>query len=134
MKDEAMNKSEVLDHFREIFWDAFHRPDLKTDRYYQLWHRLEHISDLLAGPMFSVFEKGEYDYVFQDKNRFPNMHSADDFMDWCMEKINHYQEALIAEVPTNEPERKDQQLLSYQTEVMMQLAEMAYFLKTSENL
>ena len=68
-----------LDRFRELFWDAFHRPKLKSDKYHTIWHNIEGLNGMLAGPLFSIFENGECNYIFTDKKRFPDVTDADDF-------------------------------------------------------
>ena len=117
---------EVHEKFKEIFWDAFHRPDLKSEKFEAVLARLQPLHDLLAGPLFSIYENARCDYIFQDKDRFPHIHHADDFLNWCIEIINQYKDGITSETTETEPEKKDKQLLLYQTDMMMELSDLGY--------
>lgn len=65
--------------YRSLFWDGFHRPKLKTTRIQEVWEQLEKLNDVLSGPLFAVYEKGECSYVLKDNQRFPKIQSLDDF-------------------------------------------------------
>jgi hypothetical protein len=110
--------------FKEIFWDAFHRPDLKSEKFEMIRVKLQPLQDLLAGPLFSIY--AQCDYVFQDQDRFPQVKHPDDFLNWCIDIINQYKDAIIPETPETELEKKDKQILLYQTDMMMELADIAY--------
>jgi len=47
-----------LDDFRLNFSHAFSLPELKSTLYDDLFGELEITSDYLAGPMFSIFKRG----------------------------------------------------------------------------
>jgi hypothetical protein len=116
----------VHDNFREIFWDAFHRPDLKSEKFKNLLLELQPMNDLLAGPLFSIYENAQCDYMLSDKERFPGIKDPDDFLNWCIDIINKYKELISSNIPDTEIEKKDQQILLYQTDMMMELADLAY--------
>jgi len=115
-----------LDKFRELFWDAFHRPKLKSEKYHAVWHELEGANGMLAGPLFSVYENGDCNYVFTDKKRFPTMHDADDLLNWLMGFIEEYRSNVLTVKPESDDESDDLQLLLYQTDIKMELADLAY--------
>ncbi|HSZ71029.1 MAG TPA: hypothetical protein VK750_00025, partial [Cytophagaceae bacterium] len=88
-----------VDRFREIFWNAFHRPKLISTRIYTVWENLEPINDLLSGPLYAIYEKGNCDYVFQKKDTFEGISTADDLMDWFQDLLRQYAEGLQAATP-----------------------------------
>lgn len=115
-----------LKKFRELFWDAFHRPKLESQAFLDVWNHLEPINDLIAGPLYSIFSNGNCNYIFEDKERFPQIQDKDDFLDYCTEHIKTYSERISGTEALNEEERKDKQLLLYQTDLKMELAHLAY--------
>ncbi|MFL5730005.1 MAG: hypothetical protein ACJ75J_11010 [Cytophagaceae bacterium] len=118
--------------FKEIFWDGFHRPDLKSEKFEQIYEeRLQGLSDVLAGPLFSIYESGQCDYVFKDKDRFPRISHADDFLSWCTELITSYKDLIEAEAAETDQEKADKQVLLYQTDMMMELADLGHGLITA---
>ena len=117
---------EELNRFRELFWDAFHRPKLKSEKYHAIWHNLEGINGMLAGPLFSVFENGDCNYIFTDKKRFPSISDPDDMLNWLMQFIEEYRASVIATEPESDDESDDLQVLLYQTDIKMELADLTY--------
>jgi hypothetical protein len=116
-----------VDRFREIFWNAFHRPKLISTRIYTVWENLEPINDLLSGPLYAIYEKGNCDYVFQKKDTFEGISTADDLMDWFQDLLRQYAEGLQAATPpASEEETQDLQVLDYQLDIKAELCEMAY--------
>jgi hypothetical protein len=116
----------AYDKFREIFWDAFHRPDLKSEKFESVRESLQELNDLLAGPLFSIYENGQCDYIFKDKQRFPKMKHSDDFLNWYIDLINKYKNEISSHAAETEVEKKDLQILLYQTDMMMELADLGY--------
>jgi hypothetical protein len=114
------------DKFKEIFWDAFHRPDLKSDKFEKILAELQPLNDLLAGPLFSIYESAQCDYFFTDKTRFPDVNHKDDFLNWCIDIINQHKDLITSARAETEPEKKDKQILLYQTDMMMELADLGY--------
>ncbi|HXA00960.1 MAG TPA: hypothetical protein VNW99_03170 [Cytophagaceae bacterium] len=114
------------DKFREIFWDAFHRPDLKSEKFENTLIELQPLNDLLAGPLFSIYENGQCDYMFKDKVRFPQVKHEDDFLNWYIDVINQYKDLISSKTADTDIEEKDKQILLYQTDMMMELAGLAY--------
>ena len=117
---------DALKTFKEIFWDAFHRPALKTAPFVEIWQTLEPLNDLLAGPLYAIYDHGDCNYVFQDEHRFPGLHDADDFLNWCVELVERYRTGIDARVPETEEEENDKELLLFQTDRKMELADLAY--------
>lgn len=117
---------EALQRFKEIFWDSFHRPKLHTEPFIQKWKALEPINDVLAGPLYAIYTKGECEYVFNDSLRFPGVYHADDFLSWCIDLIEKYRAAIEELTPQNEEEKEDKRLLLYQTDIKMELADLAF--------
>jgi hypothetical protein len=117
--------------FKNIFWDAFHRPDLKTEKFNTIYLGLEAINNILAGPFFSIYEKGECNYVFSDKIRFPSIKDEDDFLTWCSALIEEYRKGILEGNVENDEDSKDKQILLYQTDIKMELADLAYQIQKS---
>ncbi|MBX9851753.1 MAG: hypothetical protein K2X86_08350 [Cytophagaceae bacterium] len=63
-----------LKRFKEIFWDAFHKPKLETEKFLEVWEGLEPVNDMLAGPFYCICSNDQCDYVFKDKARFPSIY------------------------------------------------------------
>ncbi len=121
-----MNTSADLEEYRKLFWDAFHRPALKVDRYAELWKSLDLINDVLAGPFFSMYENGHIQYIFEDKDRFPNINSVEDFNVWATYLINVYHDEVESlDKPTTKDEEYDLHVLRFQTETKKKLLALA---------
>ena len=113
--------------FKEIFWNAFHRPKLESNRILAVWKSLEPVNDILAGPLFSIYEKGHCDYIFTNQDTFQSILNADDLMDFFQELLKKYAEGLEAATPPiDELETKDLQTLDFQLDLKAELCEIAY--------
>jgi len=121
-----------LNRFREIFWDAFHVPDLSSEKFKKKWEELEKLNELIAGPLFSIFEKGEADYVFTEKGRFQYIHNQEDLFDWLTEAIKEYAEKAAALKAETEEEQLDLKILMYQSDIKMELADLGYEILTKK--
>ncbi len=117
---------EALERYKEVFWDGFHRPKLLSDKFSAIWKNLEPVNEQLSGPLFAVYEKGHCDYFFLDKNRFPWMNIPEDFMQWCTDRIEKYKETVELELSTNNEEAHDKEVLLFQVDIKMELADIAY--------
>jgi len=115
-----------LNRFRELFWDAFHRPKLKSEKYQTIWHNLEGINGMLAGPLFSIFENGDCNYIFTDNKRFAEVGDVDDLLNWLTNYIEEYRNTVLSTQPESDDESDDLQVLLYQTDIKMELADLAY--------
>lgn len=117
-----------LERFKELFWDAFHRPQLVSSRIFETWESLETTNDLLSGPLFSIYENGNCDYIFAKQDEpFQSITSPDDLMDWFQDLLKQYAEGLhSATPPVSEEETRDLQLLDYQLDSKAELCEIAY--------
>ncbi len=116
-----------LTRFKELFWDAFHRPQLGSIRIQEVWLSLETINDILAGPLFSIYENGNCDYIFHNQEVFKSIINADDLMDFFQEALKKYAEGLEkATPPLSDTELKDLQTLDYQLDLKAELCEIAY--------
>ena len=111
----------IQDHFRELFWDAFHRPKFLSERYRVRWEDLESLNDLLAGPFFSIYENGNCDYVFTDKKRFSFINSPEDFIAWLHKLCFQYRAAVEELVPADAAEEHDFNMLRYQCDMKDEL-------------
>jgi hypothetical protein len=121
-----MHMDEILERYKEIFWDGFHRPKLITDKFTSIWLSLEPVNEQLSGPLFAVFENGHCDYFFQDKNRFPWMNLPEDFMQWCTDRIEKYREVVENTEAIGTEEDHDKEILLFQVDIKMELADLAY--------
>lgn len=119
----------LLLKFREKFWDAFHRPALKTNKYLELWESLEEMNSWLAGPLFAVYENGNCDFIFENKDRFGGISTLQDFIDWTNNIIVHYSDSINNSIPAKDLEISDKNLLLYQIEIKRELIDL--FQKTS---
>lgn len=124
-----MENSEVqnlLKVFRSKFWDAFHRPNLKTEKYLALWQSLENINEWLVGPLFSIYEHGNCNYFFQDNTRFEGINTSQDFLEWANELVKDYKEAVLALQTEGVSEQDDAHILHYQIDMKSELIQCAY--------
>jgi len=118
--------STELEEYRKIFWDAFHRPKLSSEKYVDLWQKLDLINDVLSGPFFSIYENGNIQYIFEDKTRFPNINSIADFNTWASYLIHSYHDEVESlDKPIDKTEEFDLQVLRFQTETKNRLLELA---------
>ena len=125
---------QALERYKEIFWDGFHRPKLFSEKFTSIWLSLEPVNDHLSGPLFAVYEKGHCDYFFQDKNRFPWMNLPEDFMQWCNDRIEKYKEVVENTEATNKEEDHDKEILLFQVDIKMELADLAYEIQSKRLL
>lgn len=123
---ENLTRDDLLKEFKSVFWDAFHRPALKTDKFRQLWLSLEPINDLVSGPLFSVYEIGECNYVFGDHKLFVDVKDKDDLLTWLTERIEVYMETVREMPAANIEESEDKRILLFQADVKMILCDLAY--------
>jgi hypothetical protein len=121
-----------LSEFRQRFRLAFRNPGqvaptIRTKRFGSVWVDLEPVGDWLAGPLYSIDERGECDYVFADKdNRFPGVVTPHDFLQWCLDLAKRYRDGILAHVPSNEAEQADQGILLEMADEMVALSHLAY--------
>lgn len=114
-----------LTDFQPLFREAFFIPRLQSERFVQTFERLEALNDLLAGPLFSIYENGHCDYVFMDKSRFPNINSIDDFFDRNKQLIQEYREHFEQLQPLIEGEQEDWNLILFQLDKKIEASELA---------
>jgi hypothetical protein len=120
--------------FKEVFWNAFHRPKLESNRIFEVWSALEPINDILAGPLFSIYENGNCDYIFRNEDTFQGIKTADDLMDFFQDLLRKYAEGLEAATPPIDSlETRDLQVLDYQLDIKAELCEIAYKLTLQQN-
>ena len=112
------------EHFRDLFWDAFHRPKFLSEKYKERWEDLESLNDLLAGPMFAVYENGHCDYVFSDKERFSFIHTQEDFFTWLRKLCFQYRAAIEELNPATPAEEHDATILRFQCDIKEELCEL----------
>ena len=123
-----------LDRFKLIFWDAFHRPKLTSPKINQTFQSLEPINDILAGPLFSVYEHGNCQYIFDDQSSFIDIVTADDLMDMFQDLLKRYAEGLESAFPPATPEEEaDLKTLDFQLDLKAELCEIAYQIHLQKN-
>lgn len=121
-----MTPSADLKEYQKLFWDAFHRPKLSSRKYQDQWQSLDLINDVLAGPLFSMYENGHIRYIFEDKERFPKINSLEDFKIWAAYLINVYHDEVESlDAPVNKEEEYDLQVMRFQTETKNKLVALA---------
>lgn len=124
---------DLLHTFKSKFWDAFHRPNLKSEKYTAIWLALEPINDWLAGPLFSIYENGDCNYVFADKERFMAVDSPSELLEWGNGVIMDYKEAISAANAKGELEQHDRDLLHYQIDIKSELMQLGYQIQSHGN-
>ena len=116
-----------LERFRELFWQGFGAPALKTDWGRDVYADVYPASDSLAGPLYAIVTYGNCEYVFApSETRFPGVHDADSFLNWCLELVEDYRGPIFGHQPQNEMEYADREYLLAQGDVMEQLARLAH--------
>ncbi|TAH26279.1 MAG: hypothetical protein EAZ07_04355 [Cytophagales bacterium] len=131
-KRYIMNTAEEnsqLNDFRKKFWDAFHRPNLQSDEFKTIWENSETINNWLAGPLFSIYEQGNFDYVLEDDNRFANINTSKDFEAWALEITEQYRSNILSFLPEKEIHKSDQAILLFQTDTKIELIRLAVFIE-----
>ncbi len=126
MDNSNSTKDKSLKKFQTLFWDAFHVPALESPAFSKLFQELEPLNDLIAGPLFSILEQGNCDYVFASDERFKGINTPDNLFEWLTESIKEYAEKVTAISAENEQEEKDLKTLLFQADIKMELAELAY--------
>ncbi len=117
---------DAIQEFRKQFWQVFRRPQLETYRFETVWEDLELTSDSLAGPLHEIYTKGECDYVFRERLRFPTIRDADGFLKWCLSHPREYRRGALRVAPTNDAEKRDQERLLECAAGMERLSHLAY--------
>ncbi len=124
-----MSKAGDLDRFRFLFEEAFAQPSIRTDRFFDVWDRWHLWEERLAGPLFSINEDGQCDYVFAPtETRFPSVRDANSFLNWCLKPIDEYRRSILREEPRSEVEQADQKQLLRQADALENLSRLAYSL------
>jgi hypothetical protein len=120
-----------LEEFRQLYHSIFRNPRqeapiIHTKRFGRIWVDLTPIEDWLAGPLYSIKERGECNYVFADRaNRFPGIVTPDDFLRWCLVLAKKYRDGILAHAPRDEAERADQGILLQMADGMVTLSHLA---------
>lgn len=126
-----------LDQFRQLFSSAFRNPRqiaplLCTKRFGAVWVELTPIEDWLCGPLYAINQRGECDYVFTDtENRFPDIVTPDDFLQWCLALATKYRDGVLPHVPRSDAERADQNILLQMADEKVTLSHLAYKIITN---
>lgn len=115
----------LLDRFRSVFWDAFHAPDLTTEKFKKIWEESEPLNDQIAGPLFSVYENANCNYIFEDNERFPSIKQPEDLFERLTDAIKEYGEKVASNPTESEEEENDLKILLFQADIKMELAELA---------
>ena len=121
-----------LDRFRDLYRSVFRNPRreapiIRTKRFGEVWVDLTPVEDCLAGPLYSIKERGECNYVFADgENRFPGVATPDDFLRWCLVLAKKYRDGILAHAPRGEAEQIDQGILLQMADGMVTLSHLAH--------
>ena len=102
-----------LEVFRAAF-DAAFRGAAEENLFYEKPYvdlDLELCYEVLAGPLWSIREQGECDYVFRNDPRFPGVDSPSAFKAWCMDSVKWYRSRILSLPPTSEQSEREQALL-----------------------
>lgn len=76
--------------FNKLFEEGFNRPNLKTEKFIQLWHDVDLLigREALSGPFYHVDMYYNCDYVFEGSHEhFKEIRSCEDFLNWCLSII-----------------------------------------------
>jgi hypothetical protein len=111
--------------YAEAFKLAFAKPDFSTDKGWDIWSDLELISDALAGPLYSVLESGNCNYIYYDKNRFPGVRDTESFINWAVGLVDEYRNGILAFNPANPEEEKDKKSLLAKVDTMRKVVNSA---------
>ena len=120
--------------FKQKFWDGFHKPNLKSDKYKEIWQQLEPSNDWLVGPLYSLYENANFDYLFHDKERFAAVNTLQDFLEWANEIVANYKQAVEAGSCIGEIEKEDLNLLLYQIHIKSELISLAHQIQSKNVL
>lgn len=108
-----------LDDFRLNFSDAFSLPELKSTHYDDLFGELEITSEYLAGPMHSIFKRGNCKYVFNSTNTaFKDITNPDDLLTWFQSLVKEYRDLILSVEPHTAYEVLDRDHLLLKAEKM----------------
>ena len=121
-----MSKQEKVERYKAIFWDAFHVPKLKSEKIEKVYLELEQLNSILAGPLFSIYEKGSCDFIFSDDHRFPTINNNDDLFERNVAIIAHYRERIEGLEIETPNEAEDVKVLLYQVDLKMELVDLAF--------
>ncbi len=117
----------TLEEFRDRFWPSLRTPrGRRSRRFYDVWADLELIKDELAGPLYSIYTKGECDYVYSDRTRFPTIHDPESFLAWCLSLVDQYRQGALKAEPSDEAEKSDQAKLLESADAMESISRMAF--------
>lgn len=121
-----MDSTENLKKFSDMFWKGFERPQLKTKKFKKVWLDMEGWRDSLAGPLYSINEYENCDYVFNNQNEiFKEINSCEELLDWCMKIVKEYRHGVCRIQANTKDEMQDQTLLLNQTVIMEKLSNLA---------
>ncbi len=124
-----MENKENLLLFKELFEEGFYntKSKLKTRKFRNFYIDTELIRDSIAGPFYSIYMKGNCDYVFNGNHEnFKRIKNCEDYLTWCLEIIAHYKNKVNEEKAFDEKEEKDKQVLLSQIELMKRMSYMAF--------
>ncbi|MCU0417851.1 MAG: hypothetical protein MUE33_11780 [Cytophagaceae bacterium] len=122
------------ENYKKLFWDGFHRPHFKSTRIQLIWESLDKLNDVLAGPLFAVYEKGHCLYILEDKSRFPNIHTWEDVRRWAIYFTDAYSDEINSIEDLTEDEKYDVQVLRFQNDTRVTLIDLAITLSQQSTL
>ena len=115
--------------FNRLFEEGFNKPNLKTEKFNELWYDVDLLMgrEALSGPLYHVDMYYNCDYVFEGKHEcFKDLRSCEDFLNWCLNIIKSCKSKIDQVDAIFSDEKEDKQILLLQVEVMEKLSFMAY--------
>jgi len=118
---------DIQEQFKIEFNNAFQWLKLATERAKDLQVDLVMINEALAGPLFSILNDGNCNYVFENgEKRFPGVVTVEDFRSWAIQLAEKYRQGVEDFEALDSAETKDQEKLLEQALAMYRVAELAY--------
>lgn len=113
--------------YKNSFWNVFNKLKLNSKKYKDVWPDLDSINDWLAGPLYSIYEHGNCDYVYEKNDgRFPEVNNPDDFLQWSLNLLQKYKDIIDKIEAQNENEINDRILLYGRVSELERLLTLAY--------
>lgn len=115
--------------FNSLFEEGFNRPNLKTQKFIELWYDVILLMsrEMLSGPFYNIKMYYNCDYIFKGENvLFKEIRSCEDFLNWCLNIAKDYNFKIQQLDAIDSNEEDDKTILLIQAEAMIKLSYMAY--------
>jgi hypothetical protein len=121
-----------LDRLREIFWDGFGVPPLRTRRFRKVYYDWVEVEDMLAGPIYTVANGGDWDHVFvPGQPRIRGVTDIDSLLRWYFEPIGRFRRIVEGHHPPSGVGRADKRLLVRKIDTLEELGRLAASIATA---